>query len=204
MSKSKNWMRQHINDPYVKRAQAEGYRSRAAFKLIEIAEKDGLLSPGCRVADLGAAPGSWSQVLAKRVGRTGRVIALDVLPMEPIPGVVFIQGDFRDDHVLAAMENAVGEGKLDLVVSDMSPNLSGVAVADQARSIHLCELALEFATKHLKQNGNFLVKVFQGAGFPEFQRAMRECFCSVVVRKPRASRDRSSELYLLGKGLKRV
>lgn len=201
-SKSRDWMRQHVNDPYVRQAQASGYRSRAAFKLIELLDKDSLLAPGQAVVDLGATPGSWSQVLAKKAGPKGRVIALDMLEMDPIPGVVFLQGDFRDDHVLVQLEQALGDRALDLVVSDMAPNLSGVASADQARSMHLCELALEFACKHLSKKGKFLVKVFQGAGFPEFQKSMREHFQSVVARKPQASRGRSSELYLLGKGLK--
>lgn len=201
-SKSRDWMRQHVNDPYVKQAQAEGYRSRAAFKLIELLDKDGLFAPGQTAVDLGATPGSWSQVLAKKAGARGKLIALDVLEMDPIPGVVFIQGDFRDDHVLAQLEQALENRSLDLVVSDMAPNLSGVTSADQARSIHLCELALEFACKHLSKKGKFLVKVFQGAGFPEFQKSMKERFQSVVSRKPQASRGRSNELYLLGKGLK--
>jgi len=195
-------MRQHVNDPYVKQAQAAGYRSRAAFKLIELLDRDGLFAPGQTAVDLGATPGSWSQVLAEKAGPKGRLIALDVLEMEPIPGVVFIQGDFRDEHVLAQLERALENRPLDLVVSDMAPNLSGVTSADQARSIHLCELALEFACKHLSKKGKFLVKVFQGAGFPAFQKSMRERFQSVVSRKPQASRGRSSELYLLGKGLK--
>ena len=201
-SKSKDYMRAHVNDPYVKQAQAQGYRSRAAFKLIELIEKDRLLSPGQCVVDLGATPGSWSQVLAKKVGLRGRVIALDILEMGTLAGVKFIHGDFREDAVLAELEAALENRPVDLVVSDMSPNLSGVAAADQARSMYLCELALDFSSKHLKKNGNMVIKVFQGAGFPEFQRAMRDSFKSVVTRKPDASRGRSSETYLVGKGLK--
>jgi len=195
-------MRQHVNDPYVKQAQAQGYRSRSAYKLIELLDKDALLGAGYTVVDLGSSPGSWSQVLAKRVGAAGKVIALDILDMGPVPGVHFIRGDFQEITVLNALEQVLGNRRLDLVVSDMAPNLSGVSSADQARSIYLCELALEFSSKHLKKKGNFLLKVFQGAGFPEFQKTMRERFQSVASRKPRASRDRSSELYLLGKGLK--
>ena len=203
-SKSRDWMRQHVNDPYVKQAQAQGYRSRAAFKLIELAQKDGLIAPGFTVVDLGATPGSWSQVLAKAVGPSGKVVAVDILDMEPLKGVQFIQGDFREDGVLADIEKALVGRPVDLVVSDMSPNLSGVASADQARSIYLCELALDFACKHLTKNGNFLVKVFQGAGFPEFHVAMRAAFTKVNARKPQASRDRSVEFYLVGKHLKQA
>jgi 23S rRNA (uridine2552-2'-O)-methyltransferase len=195
-------MRAHINDPYVREATRSGYRSRAAYKLIEIAEKDRLLRPGMTVVDLGAAPGSWSQVLARSVGPGGRLIAIDLLPVDPIAGVSMIQGDFREDSALEELKTALRGAQVDLVVSDMSPNLSGVSDADQARSIYLCELALDFACKHLKQNGVFLVKVFQGAGYPEFLGAMRSTFTSVVSRKPAASRDQSSEMYLLGRGLK--
>ena len=152
-SKSRDWMRQHVNDPYVKQAQAEGYRSRAASKLIELLDKDGLFAAGQTAVDLGATPGSWSQVLAKKAGPRGKLIALDILEMDPIPGVTFIQGDFRDDQVLAQLEQALENRPVDLVVSDMAPNLSGVASADQARSIHLCELALEFACKHMNKKG---------------------------------------------------
>jgi len=201
-SKSKDWMRAHVNDPYVKQAQAQGYRSRAAFKLIELIGKDRLLAPGQCVVDLGATPGSWSQVLAKIVGTRGRVIAVDILEMDGLAGVKFIHGDFREDAVLAELEAALENRPVDLVVSDMSPNLSGVAGADQARSMYLCELALDFASKHLKKNGNMAIKVFQGAGFPEFLKAMRGSFETVVSRKPDASRGRSSETYLVGKGLK--
>lgn len=195
-------MREHVNDPWVKRAQAEGWRSRAAFKLIQIDDKDKLLRPGLTVVDLGATPGGWSQVAAKRVGASGQVIALDLLPLEPLRGVIFIQGDFREDVVEGKLKKILGLRSPDLVLSDMAPNISGVELSDQARSIHLCELALEFAGKHLKPGGAFLVKVFQGAGYTEFLAAMRGVFTTVVSRKPDASRGRSSEMYLLGKGRK--
>jgi 23S rRNA (uridine2552-2'-O)-methyltransferase len=197
--KSSEWMSAHVRDPYVRRARDSGYRSRAAFKLIEIAERDRLLRPGMTVVDLGAAPGSWSQVLAERVGRSGRIIAVDVSAVAPIPGVSVVQGDFRDADVVAAIDAALRGGRCDLVISDMSPNLSGVPDADQARSLELCELALAFARRNLKQQGSFLVKVFQGAGYPEFLASMRAAFETVVSRKPGASRGRSSEMYLLGR-----
>ena len=202
MSKtSKAWMQEHVNDTYVKQAQAQGFRSRAAYKLKEIDERDHLLAPGLVVVDLGAAPGSWTQVIAAKVGHSGKVIGLDLLPVDPIAGVELIQGDFREDAVLAALEKALAGRKVDLVVSDMAPNISGISSADQARSLHLCELALEFACKHLKKGGNFLVKTFQGAGFNDFQKELRRNFKTVTSRKPLASRDRSSEMYLLGRGL---
>jgi len=203
-SKSSNaWLRRHVNDPYVHRAKEHGYRSRAAYKLIEIAERDGLARPGETVVDLGAAPGGWAQVLAERVGRSGRVVAVDLLEIAPIPGVTVVCGDFRDQAVLKRLETALAGRKLDLVVSDLAPNLSGVSATDQARSIGLCELALEFARSHLKPQGVFLVKVFQGAGYPEYLAAMRGAFAEVASRKPGASRERSSEMYLLGKRLKK-
>jgi 23S rRNA (uridine2552-2'-O)-methyltransferase len=195
-------MRAHVSDPYVRRARDSGYRSRAAYKLIEIADRDRLLRRGMTAVDLGAAPGSWSQVLAERVGPSGRIIALDVSEIAPIPGVVLIQGDFREDAVLERIEAALGGARCDLVLSDMSPNLSGVSDADQARSLHLCELALEFAGTHLKQRGSLLVKVFQGAGYREFLASMQQTFETVLSRKPGASRDRSSEMYLLGRNLR--
>ena len=195
-------MREHVNDPWVKKAQAEGWRSRAAFKLIQIDEKDRLLRPGMTVVDLGATPGGWSQVAARRVGASGQVIALDLLPLEPLRGVTFIRGDFREEATEAELEKALGSRSPDLVLSDMAPNISGVEMSDQARSIHLGELALEFACKHLKPGGSLLVKVFQGAGYSEFLAQMRRYFDAVVSRKPEASRGRSSEMYLLGRGLK--
>ncbi|ATE60443.1 RlmE family RNA methyltransferase [Thauera sinica] len=199
---SKAWLHEHLNDPYVLRAQADGYRARAAYKLIEIDERDHLLRSGAVVVDLGAAPGSWCQVAVKRCGASGRVFALDILPVEPIAGVDILQGDFTEDEVLAELEGRLGGARVDAVLSDMAPNLSGVATVDQARSIHLCELALDFAARHLKPSGQFVVKVFQGEGFMEFRKAVEAVFGSVQVRKPKASRDRSAEVYLLGKGLK--
>ena len=199
---SKAWMREHINDPYVQKAKAEGYRSRAAYKLMELDQKDRLLAPGQLVVDLGAAPGSWSQVAAAKLGARGRVVAVDILPMEPLPGVYFLQGDFREQEVLDALLLALGGSKADLVISDLAPNISGIAVSDQARAMHLAELALEFARQCLKPGGSLVVKVFQGAGFTEFLGAMRKAFATVGSRKPEASRGRSSEMYLLGKGLK--
>lgn len=199
---SKAWMREHVNDPYVQKAKAEGYRSRAAYKLLELDKKERLLAPGRLVVDLGAAPGSWSQVAAAKLGARGRVVAVDILPMEPLPGVHFIQGDFREQEVLDALLLALGRSKADLVISDLAPNISGIAVSDQARAMHLAELALEFARQCLKPGGALVVKVFQGAGFTEFLGVMRKAFATVGSRKPEASRGRSSEMYLLGKGLK--
>ena len=196
---SKAWLHEHVNDHYVHMAQKDGYRARAAYKLLEINQKDKLIRPGTVLADLGSAPGSWSQVAAKLVGKTGAVFALDILPMEAIEGVSFIQGDFREDAVLEQFEALLDNRPLDLVICDMAPNMSGKAVTDQARSFYLCELALDFASQHLKPGGSFLVKVFQGAGYQEYTAAMREIFASVQTRKPDASRNRSSEIYLLGK-----
>lgn len=197
---SKAWMHEHVTDPYVQRAKAGGWRSRAAFKLMEIDDKDRLLRPGMLVVDLGAAPGGWSQVAAERVGATGRVLAIDLLETAPIPGVEVIQGDFGDDAILADLEARMGGRPADLVISDMAPNISGIASTDQARSVLLAELALDFAVRHLKPGGDLLVKLFQGEGFDGFRAAMGEAFERVVVRKPKSSRDRSSEVYLLGKG----
>jgi 23S rRNA (uridine2552-2'-O)-methyltransferase len=194
------WMQRHVADPYVRKAKALGYRSRAAFKLAEIDRADRLFAPGQRVVDLGAAPGGWSQVAAERVGPTGRVIAVDLLEMVPLPGVTCLRGDFADAGVLRELERALGGGRVDLVLSDMAPNLSGVAASDQARSLHLCELALEFALAHLKPGGSFLVKAFQGAGFPEFLKRLRASFERVESRKPGASRSHSSEMYLFARG----
>ena len=205
MARSKSssaWLKRHVNDPYVHRARAHGYRSRAAYKLIEIADREGFARPGDAVADLGAAPGGWAQALAERVGRSGRVVAVDLLEIAPIPGVTVVRGDFREETVLQRLEDALDGRKLDLVVSDMAPNLSGVRASDQARSVHLCELALAFAKDHLKPRGAFLVKIFQGTGYPEFLAAMRAVFIAVASRKPGASRGDSKEMYLVGKGLK--
>ena len=196
---SKAWLHEHVNDHYVHMAQKDGYRARAAYKLLEINQKDKLIKPGTVLADLGSAPGSWSQVAAKLVGKSGAVFALDILPMDAIEGVSFIQGDFREDAVLEQFEALLDNRPLDLVICDMAPNMSGHAVTDQARSFYLCELALDFASQHLKPGGSFLVKVFQGAGYQEYTAAMREIFASVQTRKPDASRNRSSEIYLLGK-----
>lgn len=195
-------MHEHVNDPYVRRAQAEGMRSRAAYKLQQLAERDRLLKPGMTVVDLGATPGGWSQVAVKAVGESGRVVAVDLLEMAPVHGVTFIHGDFGDDAVLAEVEQALGGQGADLVLSDMAPNISGVAGTDQARSIGLAELALDFAVKHLKPRGNFLVKVFQGSGFEALVAEIRRHFVQVVIRKPEASRSRSNEVYVLAKGLK--
>jgi len=202
--RGKSWMQEHVTDAYVKRARVEGMRSRAAYKLDEITARDRLLKPGMVVVDLGAAPGGWSQVAAGRVGPRGRVIALDLLEMPSLPGVTFLRGDFRDDATLAELERMLGGQRADLVLSDMAPNLSGIASSDQARVLELAELALGFALKHMKPKGNFLVKTFQGAGFEDYLRILRSRFSAVAVRKPEASRDRSREVYLLGKGLKRV
>jgi 23S rRNA (uridine2552-2'-O)-methyltransferase len=197
---SKQWMREHLNDPYVQQAQKDGYRSRAAYKLLEIDERDHLLKPGMVVVDLGATPGGWSQVAGNVVGDYGKVIALDLLPLQPLPRVEFIQGDFREDSVLQQLEEKLNGKQIELVISDMAPNISGVDISDQARSIYLAELALEFAVQNLKPGGAFLVKVFQGVGFEEYVKLMRKHFAKVVSRKPKASRDRSSEVYMLGIG----
>jgi 23S rRNA (uridine2552-2'-O)-methyltransferase len=197
---SKAWMHEHVTDPYVQRAKAEGWRSRAAFKLMDIDARDRLLKPGMVVVDLGAAPGGWSQVAAQRVGGSGRVLALDLLDMAPLAGVEFLKGDFREDAVLRELTFRLQGKPVDLVISDMAPNISGIAATDQARSVHLAELALEFARLQLKPGGDFLVKVFQGAGFDAFRAAMAEAFDKVLVRKPKSSRDRSNEVYLLGRG----
>ena len=200
--RGKDWVKEHVGDPYVKRARAQGMRSRSAYKLEQIAGRDRLLGPGKCVVDLGAAPGGWSQVAAERVGPAGRVIALDLLEMAPLRGVTFIRGDFRDAAAAAELERALAGQKVDLVLSDLAPNISGVPSSDQARMLELAELALEFALKHLKPQGIFLVKTFQGASFEPFLRTLRRRFTSVAVRKPEASRSRSSEVYLLGKALR--
>jgi 23S rRNA (uridine2552-2'-O)-methyltransferase len=199
---SKAWMQEHVNDPYVRKAQAEGMRSRAAYKLQQLAERDKLLKPGMTVVDLGAAPGGWSQVAGRIAGENGRVVAVDLLEMPPVAGVKFIRGDFGEDAVLAEVEQAIGAGGVDLVLSDMAPNISGVASVDQARSVGLAELALDFAVNHLKPQGNFLVKVFQGSGFEALVADIRRKFVQVMIRKPEASRSRSSEVYIVAKGLK--
>ncbi|MBM3350545.1 MAG: 23S rRNA (uridine(2552)-2'-O)-methyltransferase RlmE [Betaproteobacteria bacterium] len=199
---SKAWMQEHLNDEFVKRAQKEGYRARAAYKLIEIDDKDKLIRPGMTIVDLGSAPGSWSQVATQRLKGQGKVIALDILEMQPIGGVTFIQGDFREESVLRELEAQLNNKQLDLVIADMAPNISGVKDVDQAGAAYLTELALEFSRDWLKPKGSFLVKVFIGAGFEEILHNMRQMFDKVVTRKPKASRDRSSEVYLLGIGRK--
>jgi 23S rRNA (uridine2552-2'-O)-methyltransferase len=200
---SKQWLRRHVNDPYVQRSKREGYRSRSAYKLTEIDDKDKILAPGKIVVDLGSAPGGWSQVAVKRVGARGKVLAIDLLPMEPIAQVDFVQGDFTKKSGLEAIRRIVGERKVDVVLSDMAPNLSGIAVSDQARTMELAELARDFALLQLQAaEGVFLVKVFQGAGYDEYLKSLRSAFRKVVVRKPDASRDESAEQYLLARGLK--
>lgn len=199
---SKAWMKEHVNDFFVKQARKEGYRSRAAYKLLEITERDHILKSGLIVVDLGAAPGSWSQVASNKIGRSGKVIAVDILEMVPLPGVEFIQGDFREQYAVDELKENLGDHRLDLVISDMSPNMSGIVISDQARSMHLAELAFAFSMEQLNYGGNFLVKVFQGRDFDQFLFDMRAGFKNVIIRKPKASRDRSNELYLLGLGKK--
>ncbi len=196
---SKAWMTEHVTDPYVQQARKLGYRSRAAFKLLEIDARDHLLKPGAVVVDLGAAPGGWSQVAAARVGRAGRVIAVDLLEMSPLPGVEFIQGDFTEAGVLEQLQGRLQGRPVDLVISDMAPNISGIGLSDQARSLYLAELAMDFALRWLKPGGVFLVKLFQGSGFEEFVREARRRFRQVALRKPGASRSRSREVYLLAR-----
>ncbi|WPL18537.1 Ribosomal RNA large subunit methyltransferase E [Thiorhodovibrio winogradskyi] len=199
---SQRWLERQRRDPYVKQAQAQGYRSRAAYKLIEIDTKDRLLRPGMRVLDLGAAPGGWSQVVAARLGGRGQVIALDLLPMDPLPGVVFVQGDFTEDLLLERIDLVLDGELLDLVLSDMAPNVSGMRAVDQPRSIYLCELALDLATRVLQSGGHLVVKTFQGEGFDPLVRELRRCFERVVTRKPDASRANSRETYLVAKGFR--
>ncbi|MEW5892704.1 MAG: RlmE family RNA methyltransferase [Bacillota bacterium] len=198
-SKTRAWHQRHVHDFYVREAQAQGYRSRAAFKLMEIDERDHLFRPGLTVVDLGAAPGGWCQVAAERMKGQGRIVGLDLLDMAPIAGVDFIQGDFTEDAVLRQLEAALAGRPVDLVICDMAPNITGIDAADQARSYALAELALDFATAWLQPKGAFLVKVFQGAGFEAYMKAMRARFRSVAARKPKASRERSREVYLLGR-----
>ena len=202
-SKTSNaWLAEHFNDEFVKRARKEGYRSRAVYKLQEIDTRDRLLKPGMTVVDLGAAPGAWSQYLVERVGRSGRVIALDILPMEALPGVEVLQGDFTEEATLKALLNALGDRPVDLVISDMSPNISGVDSADKARAMYLSELAVDFAARVLKPGGAFLMKVFQGSGFSELYKGIQGKFTRVVSRKPKASRARSAEIYVLATGFR--
>ncbi len=195
----RRWLDEHHNDDFVKRARREGYRSRAAYKLIEIDDKDRILRPGRSVVDLGAAPGGWSQVARQRLGRKGRVVALDILPMEPVGGVEFIQGDFREDSVLVELEQRLGDQAVDLVISDMAPNISGMSAIDQPRAMLLAELALELAERTLRPGGDLLVKLFQGEGSEGFLRSVRERFGRLQIRKPKASRPRSREVYVLAR-----
>jgi len=202
MARSKSsarWLREHFTDEYVKRAQQDGYRSRAVYKLLEIHEKDRLLRPGLAVVDLGAAPGGWSQLATRLVGGQGRVMALDILPMEPLPSVEFIEGDFRETAVLDQLLAALDGRPVDLVLSDMAPNTSGIKAVDQPSSLYLAELALDFARQCLKPGGDFLVKAFQGEGFDRFLKELRVAFATTAPRKPRASRARSAEQYLLAR-----
>ena len=201
---SARWLAEHEADHYVHEARRLGYRSRAAFKLIELNERDKLIKPAMVVVDLGAAPGGWSQLARPMLGRKGRVIATDILHMDALPEVDFLQGDFREEAVLKAVEALVGEHAVDLVLSDLAPNLSGIDSADQSASLYLCELALDFAKAHLKSGGTFVTKVFQGEGFDEYVKLVRASFVSVAIRKPKASRPRSREVYLVAKNFRRV
>jgi len=202
-SKSSNqWMQEHFDDEYVKKAQAMGYRSRSTFKLVEIQEKDKIIKPGMNVIDLGAAPGGWSDYARKIVGKKNKVIALDLLEIEPIEGVDFIQGDFRENDVLDELYRVLDGAPVDLVMSDMAPNISGNKEMDQPRSIYLAELALDTAQTVLNKGGTFLIKMFQGAGFDEYKRDVTKSFSSIVIRKPKSSRARSNEVYILAKGFK--
>ncbi|WDY58683.1 23S rRNA (uridine(2552)-2'-O)-methyltransferase RlmE [Pseudomonas sp. PSKL.D1] len=199
---SANWLREHFNDPFVKQAQKDGYRSRASYKLLEIQERDKLIRPGMSVIDLGAAPGGWSQVTSRLIGGQGRLIASDILEMDSIADVTFIQGDFTHDEVLQRILEAVGDSHVDLVISDMAPNMSGTPAVDIPRAMFLCELALDLASRVLKPGGDFLIKIFQGEGFDVYLKDVRSKFDKVQMRKPSSSRDRSREQYLLGRGFK--
>lgn len=200
---SQRWLKEHFSDPYVKKAQAEGLRSRAAYKLEELVERDRLLKPGMVVVDLGAAPGGWSQWVRQALGDGGRVVALDILEMPTLAGVEFLHGDFRDDDVLSRLEAMLGGQPVDLVLSDMAPNKSGVDAVDQPRGMHLAELAMDFADKHLRPGGTFLIKLFQGVGFDDYVRELRQRYARVVIRKPAASRKRSPEVYALAQDKRR-
>jgi 23S rRNA (uridine2552-2'-O)-methyltransferase len=202
-SKSSNqWMQEHFEDEYVKMAKAQGYRSRAVFKLSEIQEKDALIKAGMNIVDLGAAPGGWSQYAQQRLGKGNKLVALDILPMDAIDGVDFIQGDFREEAVLDQLYGVLNGLPIHLVLSDMAPNMSGNKAVDQPCSLYLCELALDTAKSVLAKNGSFLVKVFQGEGFEAFHRDVQQHFTKVIIRKPKASRPRSNEVYILAKGFK--
>jgi 23S rRNA (uridine2552-2'-O)-methyltransferase len=199
---SSRWMQEHFNDEYVKMAQVKGYRSRAVFKLEEIQDKDQIIKPGMNIIDLGAAPGGWSQFAREIIGKKNKIIALDILPMEPIEGVDFIQGDFREQAVLDELYAVLDGAEVNLVMSDMAPNMSGNKAVDQPRSIYLGELALETAKAVLTKGGTFLVKLFHGEGFEEFYQEVQKSFSKVVIKKPKASRPRSNEVYILAKGFK--
>ena len=199
---SKRWLKEHFDDKYVQQAQADGWRSRAAYKLLEIQEKDNLIKPGMTVVDLGAAPGGWTQVAAKLVGDHGFVLASDILDMDPVAGVEFVKGDFKEAQVYEQILKTLGDRKVDLVISDMAPNMSGMKSVDQPRAMYLVELALEMVDQVLTPGGSFLVKVFQGEGFQEYRQALQQRFGSLLTRKPDASRARSKELYLLAVGFK--
>jgi len=199
---SQQWMQEHFQDEYVKKAQAMGYRSRAVFKLIEIQEKDKIIKPGINIVDLGSAPGGWSEYVSKIVGKKNKVIALDLLAIDPIDGVDFIQGDFREDEVLEQLYKVLDGEPVHLLLSDMAPNMSGSREMDQPRAIYLGELALDAAQHILAKGGTFLIKMFQGAGFDEYYNQVHQQFSSVVIRKPKASRARSNEVYILAKGFK--
>ncbi|MFV3335034.1 23S rRNA (uridine(2552)-2'-O)-methyltransferase RlmE [Pseudomonas sp. NY15437] len=199
---SHRWLKEHFDDPYVKMAQRDGYRSRASYKLLEIQEKDRILRPGMTVVDLGAAPGGWSQVTSRVIGDKGTLIASDILPMDSIPDVTFIQGDFTEDEVFEQLLAAIGENPVDLVISDMAPNMSGLPAVDMPRAMFLCELALDLCTRVLRPGGDFLIKIFQGEGFDAYHKQVRENFEKVQMRKPLSSRDRSREQYLLARGFR--
>ncbi|MCV4285386.1 23S rRNA (uridine(2552)-2'-O)-methyltransferase RlmE [Pseudomonas capsici] len=201
---SHNWLKEHFDDKYVKMAQKDGYRSRASYKLLEIQEKDKIIRPGMTVIDLGAAPGGWSQVTSRLIGGQGRLIASDILEMDSIPDVTFIRGDFTEDAVLAQILEAVGNTQVDLVISDMAPNMSGLSAVDMPRAMFLCELALDLAGRVLRPGGDFLIKVFQGEGFDVYHKEIRKLFDKVQMRKPLSSRDRSREQYLLARGFRAI
>lgn len=202
MIQSKRWIERHLSDPYVKKANQEGYPSRAAYKLLEMQEKDRFITPGMNIVDLGAAPGGWSMVAKQLVGRKGQVFALDCLPMKPIEGVCFIQGDFNDADVLAELLTRIDELPIDVVMSDMAPNITGMNIIDQPRSIHLVELALESAKQILKPGGTFLAKVFQGPDIDKLIAEIKKQFRQVKIRKPKASRSKSREVYVLARGFR--
>jgi 23S rRNA (uridine2552-2'-O)-methyltransferase len=197
---SKTWLKEHFDDEYVRRSQQDGYRSRAIYKLIEIDEKDRLIKPGMTIIDLGAAPGGWSEYCVKKLGKNGKVIALDILPMDPIEGVTIIEGDFREDAVFDELMSVMSNAKADLVISDMAPNISGMGSVDMPRAYYLCELALDLARQVLNPGGRLLVKLFQGEGFEAYNKELKASFSKVVMRKPKASRPRSREIYALATG----